>query len=253
MSVGFLCFAGPPSCQRHFFKPTCEVRITVSHVHLDVPRFRILVRTFSAYHGAAVKHTPRPLINPFTRSGIKRETPLADSHPHLTSMTDTNTDTLQQLQNHIAEMERRHEEELTKLKANQNQLEDRVRRSQGDEESAHTLLERTQGESHAIMDCPSTSFCRPHYGGRCTLGVETTQPQAVRWDNRSKRVSDNFLTQANLYTNDDAILCLVFPTSLKGATLTWYGGLPPRSINSFDTLVKRFSAQYATSRSHRRR
>ncbi|KAG5006876.1 hypothetical protein JHK85_025418 [Glycine max] len=96
------------------------------------------------------------------------------------------------------------------------------------------------------MDCPSTSFCRPHYGGRCTLGVETTQPQAVRWDNRSKRVSDNFLTQANLYTNDDAILCRIFPTSLKGATLTWYGGLPPRSINSFDTLVKRFSAQYAT-------
>ncbi|KAG5133623.1 hypothetical protein JHK82_024811 [Glycine max] len=73
------------------------------------------------------------------------------------------------------------------------------------------------------MDCPSTSFCRPHYGGRCTLGVETTQPQAVRWDNRSKRVSDNFLTQANLYTNDDAILCRIFPTSLKGATLTWYG------------------------------
>ena len=31
---------------------------------------------------------------------------------------------------------------------------------------------------------------------------------------------DAFLTQANLYTNDDTILCRVFPTSLKGATLT---------------------------------
>jgi len=40
---------------------------------------------------------------------------------------------------------------------------------------------------------------------------------------------DAFLTQANLYTNDDTILCRVFPTSLKGATLTWYSGLPPRS------------------------
>ena len=62
---------------------------------------------------------------------------------------------------------------------------------------------------------------------------------------------DAFLTQANLYTNDDVILCRVLPTSLKGATLTWYGELPPRSIDSFNTLVKRFSVQYATNRSHR--
>ena len=53
---------------------------------------------------------------------------------------------------------------------------------------------------------------------------------------------DAFLTQANLYTNEDAILCRVFPMSLKGAALTWYGGLPPRSIDNFDTLVKHFKA-----------
>ena len=29
-----------------------------------------------------------------------------------------------------------------------------------------------------------------------------------------------FLTQANLYTNNNTILCRVFPTSLKGAALT---------------------------------
>ena len=38
--------------------------------------------------------------------------------------------------------------------------------------------------------------------------------------------------------------------SFKGVALTWYSGLPPRSIDSFGTLVKRLSAQYATSRSH---
>ena len=62
---------------------------------------------------------------------------------------------------------------------------------------------------------------------------------------------DAFFSQANLYTNDDAILCCVFPTSLKGVALTWYGGLPPRSIDSSDTTVECFSAQYATIRSHR--
>ncbi|KAG5068468.1 hypothetical protein JHK85_000845 [Glycine max] len=61
-----------------------------------------------------------------------------------------------------------------------------------------------------------------------------------------------FLTQANLYTNDNTILCCVFTTSLKGATLTWYGGLPPRSIDSFNTLVSPHDLdhliQFATSR-----
>ena len=62
---------------------------------------------------------------------------------------------------------------------------------------------------------------------------------------------DAFLTQVNLYTNDDVILCCVFPTSLKGTTLISYDGLPPRSIDSFNIVVERLSAQYATSRSHR--
>nr|KYP48680.1 hypothetical protein KK1_029662 [Cajanus cajan] len=44
---------------------------------------------------------------------------------------------------------------------------------------------------------------------------------------------DLYTTQVNLYTNNDAILCRVFPTSLKGAALNW-----------------RFTAQYATSRPH---
>ncbi|KAG4924318.1 hypothetical protein JHK87_049858 [Glycine soja] len=38
------------------------------------------------------------------------------------------TDTLQQLQNRIVEMERCHEEELRKLKANHNQLEALIRK-----------------------------------------------------------------------------------------------------------------------------
>ncbi|XP_020210703.1 uncharacterized protein LOC109795571 [Cajanus cajan] len=59
-----------------------------------------------------------------------------------------------------------------------------------------------------------------------------------------------YVTQINLYTNDDTIMCRVFPTSLKGATLSWYTQLPPRSVDSFNTLVHFFSDQYATSRPH---
>ena len=59
-----------------------------------------------------------------------------------------------------------------------------------------------------------------------------------------------FLTHANLYTKDDVILYRVFPTSFKRVTLIWYCGLPLTSTDNFDTLVKRFNVQYATSRSH---
>nr|KYP36950.1 hypothetical protein KK1_041889 [Cajanus cajan] len=48
---------------------------------------------------------------------------------------------------------------------------------------------------------------------------------------------DLYTTQVNLYTNNDAILCRVFPTSLKGVALNWYTQLPAESIDSFGTLV----------------
>ncbi|XP_020216782.1 uncharacterized protein LOC109800408 [Cajanus cajan] len=61
---------------------------------------------------------------------------------------------------------------------------------------------------------------------------------------------DLYVTQVNLYTNEDAIMCRVFPTSLKGAALAWYTQLPPWLVDSFDTLVRRFTVQYATSQPH---
>nr|KYP54773.1 hypothetical protein KK1_000972 [Cajanus cajan] len=61
---------------------------------------------------------------------------------------------------------------------------------------------------------------------------------------------DLYTTQVNLYTNNDVILCRFFPTSLKGAALNWYTQLPAESIDSFGTLVRRFTAHYATSRPH---
>nr|KYP71814.1 hypothetical protein KK1_011087 [Cajanus cajan] len=48
---------------------------------------------------------------------------------------------------------------------------------------------------------------------------------------------DAYITQINLYTNGDAIMCRVFPTSLKGAALSWYTQLPSRSVDNFNTLV----------------
>ncbi|KAH1241881.1 hypothetical protein GmHk_07G019353 [Glycine max] len=46
--------------------------------------------------------------------------------------------------------------------------------------------------------------------------------------------------QVNLYSNDDAVMCKVFSTSLKEPTLTWYKRLPPQC----------FISQYPISRPH---
>ena len=69
---------------------------------------------------------------------------------------------------------------------------------------------------------------------------------------------DAYTTHMSLYTSDDAMLCRVFPTFLKGvfptflkgATLSWFTKLPPNSIDSFATLVVKFETQFSTSRSH---
>nr|KYP33430.1 Retrovirus-related Pol polyprotein from transposon opus [Cajanus cajan] len=63
---------------------------------------------------------------------------------------------------------------------------------------------------------------------------------------------DVFLTQVTLSTIDDAALCRIFPTSLKGRALSWFTRLPPNSIDSFSTLSSQFTIQFATSCPHKR-
>ncbi|XP_068503663.1 uncharacterized protein [Phaseolus vulgaris] len=62
---------------------------------------------------------------------------------------------------------------------------------------------------------------------------------------------DMYTTHMSLYTLEDAVLCRVFRTSLKGGALSWFTKLPPNSVNSFETLASNIEVQFASSRSHR--
>ena len=98
-------------------------------------------------HKVIIKLPPRPpAFMVSTCSSHWREPLLENSNRPQTTMMKNNV--LRQLQAHIAEMEHRHEEELRKLKVDHDQLGAHVRRHQGDEHSAHTINECTQGESH---------------------------------------------------------------------------------------------------------
>lgn len=46
---------------------------------------------------------------------------------------------------------------------------------------------------------------------------------------------DAYVTQMGLFTLDDEVLCHVFPTSLKGATLSWFACFSLFSIDCFET------------------
>jgi len=100
-------------------------------------------------------------------------------------------------------------------------------------------------------NCPSASFRRPYYGGRHTLGVEAIQPQMVRWDNRSRWASGCLPdTGEPLHQQrHDPMSRLPYISQGSSIDLVWW--TPTQVIDSFDTLIKRFSAQYATIRSHR--
>ncbi|XP_027351177.1 uncharacterized protein LOC113862287 [Abrus precatorius] len=61
---------------------------------------------------------------------------------------------------------------------------------------------------------------------------------------------DIFTTQVGLYTENDALLCRIFPTSLRGSALSWFTRLPPSSIDSFTTLTRQFTLQFVASHPH---
>jgi len=89
-----------------------------------------------------------------------------------------------------------------------------------------------------IMDTPLPNkwkgFNRDRYDG-------TTDPDEHM---------DAYTTHMSLYTTDDAVLCRVFPTSLKGGALSWFTKLPQNLVDCFETLVAKFDVQCATSRPH---
>ena len=88
---------------------------------------------------------------------------------------------------------------------------------------SHTLSSRG--------DHPSLSFCRPHYWGTHTFGVEATQPWAVRWDNRSRR-GFGCLSLVDSPVNPKSSICM--PSRRSTLTLSMH----PYSKLSFLSLLQ---------------
>jgi len=53
-----------------------------------------------------------------------------------------------------------------------------------------------------------------------------------------------YMTQANLFSRNMVVHCILFPTTLMEVTLEWYYSLPKNSIDSFNTLYAWFLARF---------
>ena len=56
----------------------------------------------------------------------------------------------------------------------------------------------------------------------------------------------HYIHMMSLHTHNDALMCKVFPSSLRPTTLRWFNGLQKGSIHSFAELIQEFGARFMT-------
>jgi len=62
----------------------------------------------------------------------------------------------------------------------------------------------------------------------------------------------HFQDKMMFYFHNDWVMCLTFPSSLRGATSEWFYSLPPRSLHKFTEVTEAFLTQYATRQEAKR-
>jgi hypothetical protein len=63
---------------------------------------------------------------------------------------------------------------------------------------------------------------------------------------------DNFRAHISLHKTPDTVTCLAFPLTLSGKARDWLRNLFPKSIDNFDTLGRKFLAQFVSGRTRRK-
>ena len=73
-----------------------------------------------------------------------------------------------------------------------------------------------------------------------------TRPPFNSYDGKTDPVEhvSHYIQMMSLYSRDDALMCKVFPSSLKLIALRWFNGLRKGSIHSFTELIQEFVVQF---------
>ena len=74
------------------------------------------------------------------------------------------------------------------------------------------------------------------------------RPPFISYDGKVNPVEhvSHYIQMMSLYSQNDALMCKVFPSSLEPTALRWFNGLRKGSIHSFGELIQEFRARFIT-------
>ena len=83
---------------------------------------------------------------------------------------------------------------------------------------------------------------------RVPMPSKFTRPPFNSYDGKTNSVEhvSHYIHMMSLHTHNDALMCKVFPSSLRPMALREFNGLRKGSIHSFAELIQEFSARLVT-------
>nr|XP_023903176.1 uncharacterized protein LOC112015050 [Quercus suber] len=81
---------------------------------------------------------------------------------------------------------------------------------------------------------------------RAKLPHHFTQPTFTIYNGRTDLVEhmSHFNQRMTIYSRNEALMCKVFPSSLKPVAMRWFDGLEKDSIRSYEELTRAFGAKF---------
>ena len=83
---------------------------------------------------------------------------------------------------------------------------------------------------------------------RAPIPSRFTKPLFNFYDGKKDLVEhvSHYIQMMYLHSHNDALMCKVFPSSLKPIALKWFNGLRKASIHSFVELIQEFGVRFIT-------
>ncbi|XP_075640519.1 uncharacterized protein LOC142612294 [Castanea sativa] len=83
---------------------------------------------------------------------------------------------------------------------------------------------------------------------RAPMSSRFTRPPFISYYGKTDSVEhvSHYIQMMSLHNHNDALICKVFPSSLRHNALRWFKGLKKGSIHSFGELIQEFRARFMT-------
>lgn len=171
------------------------------------------------------------------------------------------------MQRQMQEMQRRHDVEITTLRAkrcaepreqfaqqsvslarNPSRENDQAGEPSRSGQEANIVAARTTHHVHTVQAEVLLPFIVVVMEAPM---LQRKMPPTFKKYNRSTDPNEHlcsFVSTREFYSSSDLVWCRAFSLSLKGETLAWFNNLPPNMVDFFITIHTLFSRQYASSR-----